>query len=149
MATDNLRYKRSRFATLLPRDRLYTLGHQWVGRQDDGLWRVGMTKFATRMLGDLVEVDFEVSVNDDVEVGQEIGWVEGFKAVTDLYTPLAGRFAGPNPRLEDSIESVDRDPYGEGWLFLVEGEPGEDLVDVQGYVSFLDETIDRMTGRAG
>lgn len=143
-----LRYRRSRFATRLPVGRRYSRGHLWAGPQEDSLWRIGFTQFATRMLGEPVEVDFEVAVGDPIELGQEVGWIEGFKAVTDIYTPLPGRFAGPNPNLATRVELVDEDPYGEGWLFLVEGAPGADLTDVEGYAGFLDETIDRMIGRA-
>lgn len=145
--TDVLRYRRSRFATRLPRGRRYSRGHLWMGRREDDLWRVGFTQFATRMLGEPVEVDFEVAEGEPIDLGQEIGWIEGFKAVTDIYTPLPGRFAGPNPLLHERVEVVSQDPYGDGWLFLVEGEPGDDVVDAPGYASVLDETIDRMTGR--
>lgn len=142
-----IRYRRSRFATRLPRGRRYSAGHLWVGSDGDDLWRVGFTRFATRMLGEPVEVDFEVEVGEPIELGREVGWIEGFKAVTDIYTPLPGRFAGPNPLLDERLEIVAKDPHGDGWLFRVEGKPGEDLVDAPGYASILDETIDRMTGR--
>lgn len=147
--TEAIRYRRSRFATRLPTGHRYSHGHLWAGQQEDRLWRVGFTQFATRMLGEPVEVDFEVAIDQPIELGQEVGWIEGFKAVTDIYTPLPGRFAGPNPLLERQVDVVSNDPYGEGWLFLVEGEPGDDLGDADSYASFLDETIDRMTGRDG
>ncbi|MFW6198800.1 MAG: glycine cleavage system protein H [Acidobacteriota bacterium] len=142
-----LRYRRSRFATRLPREHRYSGGHLWVARQERDLWRVGFTRFATRMLGEPVEVDFEVREGEAIERGQEVGWIEGFKAVTDIYTPMGGRFAGANPTLETEVEAVAHDPYRRGWLFLVEGTPGEDLVGADGYTAILDETIDRMTGR--
>lgn len=142
-----LQYKRSRFSTRLHTDRLYTAGHFWLCRGGREPWRVGFTKFATRILGEPVDFDFEVAVRAEVEVGQVIGWIEGFKAVTDLYCPMAGRFDGSNPELGDEITLIQSDPYGRGWLYSVEGTPGDDCVDVHGYVSFLDATIDKMLGK--
>ncbi len=76
-----------------------------------GLWRVGFTKFATRMLGDFVEHAFEPKVGDPVTVGQTIGWVEGFKALTDLYCVADGTFAELRTRADlaeagSSLEEV-------------------------------------------
>jgi glycine cleavage system H protein len=147
MANAPLRYKRSRFSTRLPTDRLYTAGHYWLFESEPRLWQVGLTKFAHRMLGDTVEFDFEVGEGAAVEVGQVIGWLEGFKAMTDVYSPMSGRFAGANPALLEKIELLKSDPHGRGWLFAVEGEPGEDCVDASGYASFLDATIDKMLGK--
>ena len=93
-------YKRSRFQTRLPKGRLYTASHFWLMEREPGLWRVGFTRFATRMLGEIVEHGFEVKPDDAVKVGQTIGWVEGFKAMTDLYCVLDGVFAGGNPLLD-------------------------------------------------
>ena len=70
-------YKRSRFSSKLPAGRRYTPSHYWLDEVEPGLWRVGFTKFATRMLGDFVEHAFEPKLNDPVTVGQTIGWVEG------------------------------------------------------------------------
>lgn len=139
-----IRYKRSRFSTRLPTDRLYTQSHFWLSEVEAGTWRVGLTKFATRMLGDLVEHGFEVRPGDEVEVGQTIGWVEGFKAVSELYSAMSGEFLGGNPELDEDVTLLDTDPYGKGWLYQVRGEPDPGSVDVHGYVTHLDGTIDRM-----
>lgn len=143
----DVRYKRSRFATRLPSDRLYTASHFWIAQQDDGLWRIGLTKFASRMLGDVVDLGFDVKPGDRIELGQSIGWLEGFKARTDLYTVAAGRFAGRNPDLDADIDLVDTDRYKRGWLYAVDGQPDADACDVQGYIKVLDETIDRLRGK--
>ena len=71
-------YKRSRFSTRLPVGRRYTAAHYWLLEESREVWRVGFTKFATRMLGDLVEYEFTVSPGAEVVPGQEIGSVEGF-----------------------------------------------------------------------
>lgn len=149
MSDEFLAYKRSKFATRLPTDRMYTASHFWMAPEEAGLQRVGFTKFATRMLGEVVEFDFEVQPGAAIEVGQAIGWFEGFKAVSDLYAPLAGAFVIANVALTEDPEAVHRKPYGEGWLYRVEGAPPEDALDAAGYAAFLDATIDRMMGTGG
>jgi len=96
------------------------------------------------MLGDMVEFGFGVKPGDHVEVGQGIGWLEGFKAVSDLYSAAVGEFAGSNPALDGDITLLDAKPYAEGWLYEVRGEPDPAAVDVQGYIALLDATIDKM-----
>lgn len=108
-----------------------------------------MTKFATRMLGDLVEFEFDARPGQQVSVGQTIGWIEAFKALTDLYCVVEGVFAGVNPLIEQDISLVDTDPYGKGWLYSVSGAPDVDSVDVHGYVEILDLTIDKMKEQSG
>ena len=142
-------YKRSRFSSRLPADLLYTPSHFWLLEVEPGVWRVGFTKFATRMLGDLVEQGFEAKPGDAVSVGQAIGSVEGFKALTDLYCVADGVFVGTNPALEKDPTLTDTDPYGKGWLYAVRGTPEPNAVDVHGYTQLLDLTIDKMQEKAG
>lgn len=139
-----LRYHRARFSTRLPIDRVYTASHFWLWEVEPDLWRVGLTRFATRMLGELVEFTFEVQPGDPVALGQEIGSLEGFKAISDLISVFDGTFRGANTALEGDITLLDTDPYGEGWLYLAEGQPDESRVDAEGYVAILDATIDKM-----
>lgn len=140
-------YKRARFSTRLPADHLYTASHFWIVPQEPGVWRVGLTKFAARMLGEVVDLGFEARPGDPVELGQTIGWLEGFKARTDLYTVVAGHFVGGNPDLDADIDIIDTDRYGRGWLYAVAGQPDPEASDVHGYVKVLDATIDRLRGR--
>ncbi|HUG44454.1 MAG TPA: glycine cleavage system protein H [Acidobacteriota bacterium] len=146
MPEGSVRYKRSRFSTRLPKGRLYTASHFWIWSDEGGGLQIGFTKFATRMLGDLVEFGFEVEEGETIEVGQIIGWVEGFKAATDLFSVVEGRFAGGNPILEGKIGLLRSDPYGRGWLYRAEGAPEVSSVNVEGYVEILDTTIDRIRG---
>lgn len=139
-----LEYKRTRFGTRLPENILYTRSHYWLAEPEPGLWRVGFTKFAIRMLGDLVEFQLEPAEGDAVEVGQKAGWIEGFKAVSDIYSVASGTFAGSNPSLKEDITLLESDPYGRGWLYAVHGQPEPEAVDVHGYVGILDATIDKM-----
>ncbi len=137
-------YKRARFTTRLPADRRYTAAHYWLLEESPGIWRIGLTKFATRMLGDLVEYDFAISAGMPVKVGQEIGSIEGFKAVSAVYSVAEGEFLGLGDGLISDITSVESDPYGRGWLYKVRGRPDPASVDVHGYVVILDATIDRL-----
>ncbi len=147
MPGEYVAYKRATFSTRLHRDRLYTAGHLWLRQQEDGLWHIGFTKFATRALGEAVEFDFEIKLGAPAEVGKVIGWVEGFKAVTDLFSPMDGSFRGGNPLLENDINLIQSDPYGKGWLFAIEGDTNDGCVDVDGYTAVLDATIDKMLGK--
>jgi glycine cleavage system H protein len=143
-AEETIPYKRSRFATRLPVARRYTLSHFWLREDEGNLWSVGFGKFATRMLGDLVEYEFSAAAGGAVEVGQPIGWVEGFKATSDLYSVVTGDFLGANPALAKDITLVDSDPYYAGWLYRARGVPDKTSVDVHGYMATLDATIDKM-----
>ncbi|MFT6862733.1 MAG: glycine cleavage system H protein [Akkermansiaceae bacterium] len=111
---------------------------------EDGEWRVGFTKFATRMLGELVEADFRVAIGETVEPGQEIGSVEGFKAASDVYCAMAGQFAGGNPVLLEDACIIRSSPYVDGWLYAVKGDPEAGSLDVHEYIEYLDGIIHRM-----
>ena len=140
-------YKRSRFSSKLPSDRLYTPSHYWIREVASGLWQVGLTKFATRMLGDFVEINFGAAEGEAVTLGQAIGTVEGFKALTDIYCVLDGAFAGGNAALRQDITLADSQPYGDGWLYQVKGTPDPAATDVHGYVAMLDLTIEKMLSK--
>jgi glycine cleavage system H protein len=77
-----------------------------------------------------------------------VGWFEGFKARSDLYTVVGGRFIGGNPALDQDVDVIDRDRYGAGWLYAVRGQVDSQARDAAGYVRLLDEVIDRMRGKA-
>jgi glycine cleavage system H protein len=137
-------YKRARFTTRLPVSHKYSPSHYWLDEDAPGLYRIGLTKFATRMLGDFVELHFDVADEERLEIGQSIGTIEGFKAVSEIYSPITGRFAGRNQSLDTDPVLLERDPYGAGWLFRVKDGRIDSALDVEGYVGLLDATIDRM-----
>ncbi len=137
-------YKRATFVTHLPTDCLYSPSHFWLHEIEPGRWRVGFTKFATRMLGEIVEVQWEKGEGAPVKSGEIIGSIEGFKAISDIYCVADGAFAGGNAALREDIELVSREPYTGGWLYEVQGQPDEKCIDVAGYRGLLDATIDRI-----
>ena len=142
-----LHYKRSHFVTQLPVDYLYSPSHAWIAPADEGRWRVGLTKFATRMLGEMVDHGFEIESGAPVQCGQIIGWVEGFKAISDLFCIAQGEFAGSNPVLKEKIQWITQAPYTTGWLYQVKGSPDSKCLDVHAYRDLLDKTIDRILAK--
>jgi glycine cleavage system H protein len=128
----------------LPLDRRYSAAHYWLLEESTGVWRVGLTKFATRMLGDIVEFEFGVAPGADIKVGDEIGSIEGLKAITSVFATGTGHFLGEGTSLRKDVTLAESDPYGAGWLYRLQGEPAPDTVDVHGYVAILDATIDKM-----
>lgn len=141
-----LQYRRSRFSTRLPGDCRYTAAHFWLRPVGDGTWRVGFTQFATRMLGELVEHGFEVQPGSAIALGQTLGWLEAFKATSDLYSAGTGEFVARNESLDARPDRFDRDPYGAGFLYQFRGEPDRDAVDATGYARMLDSAIDKVLG---
>lgn len=96
------------------------------------------------MLGELVDVQLERKAGEPVQPGDIIGSIEGFKAISDLFSVVDGRYVRPNPDLASKLEALSEKPYTEGWLYEVEGDPDLRAMDVNGYRNLLDATIDRM-----
>ena len=139
-----LLYKRATFVTSLPTARRYSPSHCWLEDRGDGVWRVGFTKFATRMLGDMVDHRIEATAGLPVKSGDVVGWIEGFKAISDLFCVVNGAFVSGNADLAKDIELVTRDGYKAGWLYEVRGEPDSLCMDVHAYRELLDKTIDKI-----
>lgn len=139
---NHISYQRSRFSTQLPADRRYTPSHCWLLDEGVGIWRVGFTQFATWLLGDPVEFEFSVRAGSAVGAGQEIGWVEGLKAVTTIYSAVQGEFLDAGEEISADITVIESDPYERGWLYRVRGEPAPESMDVQAYIALLDEAVE-------
>jgi glycine cleavage system H protein len=135
-------YRRCRFSTRLPDEYRYSPTHCWVARRPGRVWRVGLTRFAVRLLGELVEHGFDLRPGQRMRPNQAVGWIEGFKAIVDLPALGQGRYERSNPLLEVRLTVVNRDPYGDGWLYEMSGGPILRTLSVQGYLKVLDRTID-------
>ncbi len=98
-----------------PSELRYVDTHEWI-RLEDGLAVVGITDHAQDLLGDVVFVELP-EVDADVSTGEEIAVVESVKAASDIYAPLTGTIVEVNEALADAPESVNSDPYGDGWMF--------------------------------
>ena len=113
----------------LPGDLLYTAEHEWLRREDDGTVSIGVTDHAQSALGDLVYVELP-------EVGQDV------KAASDVYSPIDGTVAAVNETLADDPETINSDPYGEGWIVKVQPSGDIDegaLMTPDAYQALLDE----------
>ncbi len=103
---------------MYPRDLRYTTEHEWI-RVDGTRGVVGITYFAQEQLGDVVFVELP-KVGTTVEQGKSFGVVESVKTASDLYAPASGSIAAVNEKLTDQPELVNRDPYGEGWMVVID-----------------------------
>jgi glycine cleavage system H protein len=124
---------------MYPEDLKYTKEHEWARLEGAGI-RVGITHYAQDSLGDIVYVDLPAP-GTQVASGQAFGEVESTKSVSDIYSPITGSITERNPRLEDSPEIVNQDPYGEGWMVLISPtNPGEldGLLSAADYQAFIE-----------
>lgn len=137
-------YKKSTFVTHLPEIYLYSPTHYWLHQVEESRWRVGVTKFSTRMLGNLVDFGIETSSESAIKPGQIIGWIEGFKAISDIYCVGEGKMVGVNKELESNMEAGWKDNYKSGWLYEFFGKPDSRCMPVDEYVSILDTTIEKI-----
>jgi glycine cleavage system H protein len=121
--------------TELPADLKYTPSHEWVRLNDDGTVTVGITDYAQEQLGDLVFVE-PPKPDTAVTAGQACAVVESVKAASDIYAPLTGRIIDSNEALAESPEIINKDAFGEGWLFKLQPDDAtalEELMDAEAY----------------
>ena len=117
-----------------PSELKYTEEHEWT-RTDGSRVTVGITSYAQDALGDVVYVDLPAT-GTRVESGQPFGEVESTKSVSDLYAPLTGTIVERNEALESNPELVNSDPYGEGWMVVIEADDAgatDSLLSVEDY----------------
>jgi len=118
----------------------YSREHEWVRRQGD-VARVGITDFAQDSLGDVVFVQLPAE-GLEVAAGTSVSDIESTKSVSDVYVPVSGVIKAVNHSLDNEPELVNRDPYGEGWMFEVELSDAAEvdgLLDAAAYRRLLEE----------
>lgn len=103
---------------MVPKDLRYTKDHEWV-RLEDGKARVGITDHAQKSLGDIVYVELP-PVGKTVKKGERTATVESVKAVGEVFAPLSGKVVAVNETVTKSPDLINKDPYGQGWLFVLE-----------------------------
>jgi glycine cleavage system H protein len=119
----------------IPNELKYASSHEWARLEEDGSVTVGITDHAQQALGDVVYVEHP-EVGQTVSAGSEAGVVESVKAASDIYAPVSGTIAAVNDALEDAPETVNQDPYGDGWFFRIEPDDAgelDDLLDAEAY----------------
>jgi glycine cleavage system H protein len=123
-----------------PEDLKYTNEHEWC-RLKGNRATVGITEFAQNQLGDIVYVELP-AVGDTVKKGETFGVVESTKAVSELFSPVNGKVVEVNDPLADAPETINEDPYEEGWMIQVEIQDKGDLeklMDAKAYARFVQE----------
>jgi glycine cleavage system H protein len=123
----------------VPEGLRYSKDHEWA-RLEDGRVRMGITDYAQDALGDVVYVQLP-TVGTEVAAGASFSEVESTKSVSDIYAPIGGRVVEVNDELVDAPERLNEDPYGEGWLCVLEpSDTGEldGLLDAEGYRKLVD-----------
>jgi glycine cleavage system H protein len=120
-----------------PDDLRYSTDHEWI-RAEGTRHRVGITDYAQDALGDVVFVQVP-EVGASVDAGASIAEVESTKSVSDIYAPVSGTVVEVNEALEGTPELLNSDPYGDGWLFVIESEDaGESLLDAAAYRTLVE-----------
>lgn len=123
----------------VPEDLRYSPDHEWV-RVEAGHVRMGITDYAQDALGDIVFVQVP-SVGTAVTVGSSLSEVESTKSVSEVYAPVTGTVVEVNDDLGDTPERLNEDPYGSGWICVIDlADPKEldRLLDAQGYRGLID-----------
>jgi glycine cleavage system H protein len=123
----------------IPDDLRYSTDHEWV-RLEGGTARVGITHYAQDALGDVVFVQLP-DVGAAVTSGTAVGEVESTKSVSDIYAPVTGTVAAVNEALADAPQRLNEDPYGEGWICLIDlADPSavDGLLDAAAYRALLE-----------
>ncbi len=123
----------------VPEGLRYSKDHEWA-RLEDGRVRMGITDYAQDALGDVVFVQLP-AVGTEVATGASFSEVESTKSVSDIYAPVGGTVVEVNDELADAPERLNEDPYGDGWLCVLEpADPAEldGLLDADGYRKLVD-----------
>lgn len=119
----------------VPSELLYTKSHEWVRREADGSVTVGITDHAQELLGDLVFVEAP-EVGSSFDAGDDCAVVESVKAASDVYAPISGEVVESNELLANAPETINAEPYGDGWIFRIKPSDAaelDDLMDANAY----------------
>ena len=122
----------------IPNDLRYTKEHEWVRLEGD-IATIGITDYAQGELGDIVFIEVD-TVDESVAADEVFGTIEAVKTVSDMFAPVAGEVIEFNEALEDAPESVNSDPYGDGWIIKMRVENPDEaasLLSHEGYAELI------------
>jgi glycine cleavage system H protein len=122
-----------------PSDLKYTQEHEWIKVLDNNTALVGITDFAQNELGDIVYVEVD-TVGETVEKDEVFGTIEAVKTVSDLFMPVTAEVLEFNQLLEDAPETVNTDPYGDGWIVkvkILDPKQLDELMDSEAYQAYI------------
>ena len=125
----------------IPTELKYVATHEWARLEEDGTVTVGISDHAQSALGDVVYIEAP-ELGLMVAAQEEAGVVESVKAASDIYAPIGGTVCAVNEALTDAPETVNQDPYGDGWFFkLTPTDAGDldDLLDAEAYAEVCDD----------
>lgn len=125
----------------VPNELKYRESHEWVRKEADGTYTVGITEHAQELLGDMVFVDLP-DIGNTYSQGEDCAVAESVKAASDIYAPISGEIVAVNDALDSEPELVNSAPYAEGWLFRI--RPSDEteldsLMDADAYKASIDE----------
>ena len=124
----------------VPQELRYARTHEWARLEEDGTVTVGISDHAQDALGDVVYVEHP-EAGQQVVAGDEAGVVESVKAASDIYAPVSGSVVAVNEALDDAPETVNQDPYGDGWFFKIQPDDVaelDDLLDSEAYAELCE-----------
>jgi glycine cleavage system H protein len=125
----------------VPADLKYVKSHEWVKKLGDGSVLIGITDHAQHALGDLVFVEVP-KAGRKLAANEACAVVESVKAASDVYSPIAGEVTESNAALSNAPETLNQDPYGQGWMWKLKPANAADvdaLLDAAGYQKVIDE----------
>ena len=125
----------------VPGELKYSKEHEWLRKEADGTYTVGITEHAQELLGDMVFVDLP-EAGATVSAGDDCAVAESVKAASDIYAPISGEIVAVNDQLADSPELVNSEPYGEGWIFKIKAIDEAEiaaLLDATAYAALLED----------
>jgi glycine cleavage system H protein len=128
----------------IPKELRYSEEHEWAA-VDDNIATIGITDYAQEQLGDIVYVELP-ETGTEVTKGDKFGVIESVKAVSDIYSPVTGTVVTVNTGLPNTPETVNEEPYGDGWMIRVEmSDPEElnDLMTAAEYEKFIKEAEEK------
>ena len=118
-----------------PANLKYAKSDEWF---DPASGAVGISDYAQNQLSDIVFVEILVEEGEEVEVGKAIASVESVKASSEIYAPAAGKVSAVNSGLADKPETLNSDPFGEGWMIKIEGGTAGDVMDAAEYAKYCE-----------
>ena len=123
----------------IPENLKYTKDHEWIRVEGEEAY-VGITDYAQGELGDIVFIEIETE-GEELAIEEVFGTIEAVKTVSDMFMPVSGEVVEVNPKLEESPEVINKDPYGDGWLIkikLTNIAELDDLLDTTAYKNLLE-----------
>lgn len=124
----------------VPNELKYSKEHEWLRKEADGTYTVGITEHAQQLLGDMVFVDLP-EVGKTVSAGDDCAVAESVKAASDIYAPVSGEIVAVNESLGDEPELVNAEPYGDGWIFRIKASDESEvaaLLSADAYEALLE-----------